>query len=136
MLTCYRRSAFRGCALLLNCKIYIKDVKTAAPARTRSRFPPSPAVCRPCRTTRRNHLMKQHIKAIALTAILAASLLAQRPFGVMTSSAPPDPATLVANQVARLTALLTLTTAQAAQATTIFTNAQTSITPLQTTLST
>jgi len=39
---------------------------------------------------------------------------------------------MVANQVARLTNLLTLTTAQQAQATTIFTNALTAITPLQT----
>jgi Spy/CpxP family protein refolding chaperone len=61
--------------------------------------------------------------------------MAQAPFGVMTASAPPDPATIVANQVTRLTALLTLTTSQAAQATTVFTNAQTAITPLQTTLS-
>jgi hypothetical protein len=41
-------------------------------------------------------------------------------------------ATIVANQVARLTKLLTLTTAQQTQASTIFTNALTAITPLQT----
>jgi len=54
----------------------------------------------------------------------------------MTSATPPDPATIVANQVARLTTLLSLTTAQAGQATTIFTSALTAITPLQTTLNT
>ena len=58
--------------------------------------------------------------------------MAQRPFGVLTRAAVPDPATIVANQVARLTNLLTLTTAQQTQATTIFTDALTAITPLQT----
>ena len=58
--------------------------------------------------------------------------MAQTPFGVVTSTTPPDPATMIANQVARLTSLLTLTTAQQTQATTIFTNAQAVITPLQT----
>jgi Spy/CpxP family protein refolding chaperone len=43
---------------------------------------------------------------------------------------------MVANQVARLTSLLTLTTAQQTQATTIFTNAMNAVTPLQTTIST
>ena len=80
--------------------------------------------------------MKRRSKVIALPVLLAGAALAQTPFGVMTSNAPPDPATMVANQVTRLTALLSLTTAQAAQATTIFTNAQTAITPLQTKLST
>jgi hypothetical protein len=43
---------------------------------------------------------------------------------------------MVAHQVARLTKLLTLTTTQASEATTIFTNALTATTPLRTTLST
>jgi Spy/CpxP family protein refolding chaperone len=43
---------------------------------------------------------------------------------------------MVQNQVARLTTLLSLTPAQASQATTIFTNAATAISTLQTTLST
>jgi Spy/CpxP family protein refolding chaperone len=73
---------------------------------------------------------------IALGTLLAASAMAQRPFDAGGPGTPPDPATMVANQVARLTALLTLTTAQASQATTIFTNAQTAIGPLQTTLRT
>jgi hypothetical protein len=82
--------------------------------------------------------MKTVLKAIAAGALSAALMMAQGPgpFGVMTSSTPPDPATMVANQVARLTKLLTLTTSQATEATTIFTAAVNSITPLQTTLST
>ncbi len=78
--------------------------------------------------------MKTISRVIAISAVLAATMLAQRPFGVLTSSTPPDPATVVANQVARLTQRLTLTTAQAAQATTIFTNAMTAVTPLETSL--
>ncbi|MEO8128422.1 MAG: hypothetical protein ABI822_15080 [Bryobacteraceae bacterium] len=69
-----------------------------------------------------------------LAAFLSGAIMAQ-PFGDLTAHTPPDPATMVANRVARLTTLLTLTTAQASQATTIFTNAQTAITPLQTSLS-
>jgi Spy/CpxP family protein refolding chaperone len=79
--------------------------------------------------------MPQPTKLILLAAVFAAALFAQHPFGTLTSSTPPDPATIVANQVARLTSLLTLTTAQQAQATTIFTNALGAITPLQTTIS-
>jgi Spy/CpxP family protein refolding chaperone len=41
---------------------------------------------------------------------------------------------MIQHRVARLTTLLGLSTSQASQATTIFTNAQTSITPLQTAL--
>ena len=76
--------------------------------------------------------MKTVTKLTACAAILTATLMAQRPFGVLTSGSAPDPATIVANQVTRLTSLLTLTTAQQAQATTIFTNAVNAITPLQT----
>ncbi len=64
----------------------------------------------------------------------AATLLAQRPFGVLTNT-PPDPATIVQNRVARLTQLLGLNSSQAAQATTIFTNAQTALTPAESMLS-
>lgn len=80
--------------------------------------------------------MKTPLRMLAVGALVTATMMAQRPFGVLTSSTPPDPATVVANQVARLTQLLTLTTAQATQATTIFTNALTAVTPLQTTLNT
>jgi hypothetical protein len=75
-------------------------------------------------------------RATAFGALLATTMMAQRPGGDLTSTTPPDPATIVANRVARLTKLLTLSTAQAASATTIFTNSITAITPLQTTLST
>jgi Spy/CpxP family protein refolding chaperone len=77
------------------------------------------------------------ISKLAFVATVgAAALFAQRQFGNQASSTPPDPATMVANQVARLTSLLTLTTAQQTQATTIFTNAQNAVTPLQTTINT
>jgi Spy/CpxP family protein refolding chaperone len=79
--------------------------------------------------------MNTLLKGSMLAAFLVGTLVAQPPFGALNSSTPPDPATIVANKVTHLTALLTLTTAQASQATTIFTNAQTAITPLQTTLS-
>ena len=72
---------------------------------------------------------------LAATALLPATLSAQR-FGPRADGAPPDPATMVANQVARLTTQLSLTTAQASQATTIFTNAQSASTPLRTSLNT
>jgi Spy/CpxP family protein refolding chaperone len=75
-------------------------------------------------------------KLMFAAAAFAAALFAQRPFGTLTSATPPDPLTIVANQVARLTSLLTLTTAQQTQATTIFTNALNAITPLQTTIRT
>jgi Spy/CpxP family protein refolding chaperone len=78
--------------------------------------------------------MKLFRKTLPFAALVAASAFAQGPFGVMTQGAPPDPATIVANKVTRLTSLLTLTTAQAAQATSIFTAAQNSITPLETNL--
>ncbi len=68
---------------------------------------------------------------IALIAALFAGL------AVVPSNAqptPPDPATMIAHQVARLTALLDLTTTQATQVTTILTNAQSSIATIQTTL--
>ena len=68
--------------------------------------------------------------------MLAATVLAQRPFGVMTSATPPDPATIVANKVERLTKLLTLSATQASQATTIFTNALSLVTPIETSLRT
>jgi Spy/CpxP family protein refolding chaperone len=82
--------------------------------------------------------MKILTRVIAACALLAVSMVAQRGFEPRDagSSTPPDPATMVAHQVERLTRLLTLTTVQASQATTIFTNALTATTALQTTLST
>lgn len=72
----------------------------------------------------------------AVGILFAASIFAQGPFGVLTSNTAPDPATVVANEVSHLTRLLTLTTAQQTQATTIFTAALKAITPLNTTLAT
>ncbi|MGD0296538.1 MAG: hypothetical protein ABSE86_05430 [Bryobacteraceae bacterium] len=80
--------------------------------------------------------MKTLSRMIAVAAVLSATLLAQRPFGVMTGSTPPDPATIVAQKVDRLTKLLTLNTTQATEATTIFTNALTAVTPIETTVRT
>jgi Spy/CpxP family protein refolding chaperone len=80
--------------------------------------------------------MKTLSRTIALAAVLAATVLAQRPFGVMTSATPPDPATIVAHKVERLTKLLTLNASQVTQATTIFTNSLNSVTPFETSLRT
>ncbi len=80
--------------------------------------------------------MQTKTKLMILASLFPAALLAQRPFGVLTSATPPDPATLVANQVARLTSLLSLTTEQQAEATTIFTNAANAVSPLQPTMRT
>src|SRR5258708_39125696 len=81
-----------------------------------------------------NITMKTLLKLITLTTLLAAIMLAQR-FGPRDGGTPPDPATMAQHQVERLTTLLSLTTAQASQATTIFTNAATAAAALQTTLS-
>ena len=60
------------------------------------------------------------------TALLLLTLSASFAFAQHTRT-PPTPAQMVANKVAHLTALLTLTTAQQAEATTIFTTEQTSL---------
>ena len=65
----------------------------------------------------------------ATIALSAATLFAQR-------GTPPDPATMIQHRVDRLTEELTLTTAQQAQATTIFTSASTAETSLRTSLQT
>jgi len=80
--------------------------------------------------------MRYVTRTAAAAILLSASLFAQNPFGVVTANTAPDPATVVANEVAHLTRLLTLTTAQQTQATTIFTSALKAITPLETTLAT
>jgi len=80
--------------------------------------------------------MKTSLRLITLTTALATTMLAQR-FGPRAGNGtPPDPATMAQHQVERLTTLLNLTTAQASQATTIFTNAATANAALQTTLGT
>ena len=77
--------------------------------------------------------MTVFLRTLAFGAI-ASALMAQGPGP--RALAARDPATAAQNQVSRLTTLLDLTTAQAAQATTIFTNAITSISSLQTTMNT
>src|SRR5438270_480353 len=75
--------------------------------------------------------MKQRSLTLFAFMMLSASfLLAQDP-GTRT---PPTPAEMIANRVARLTTLLTLTPAQQTQATTIFTNEQTAESSLLTSI--
>ncbi len=76
--------------------------------------------------------MKRSLLSILAIGTLAIGMMAaqgpQRGFG----GNPPDPATMIADQVAHLTDRLTLTAAQQAQATAIFTSAATAETPLRT----
>lgn len=69
--------------------------------------------------------MKTRIIAAFIGLAIAASLT----FGQRVYT-PPTPAQIVANEVARLTKLLTLTTAQQAEATTIFTTEQSALAPI------
>src|SRR5438552_2717248 len=85
---------------------------------------------------RRNINMQTRYGISVVGFLLATSMTAQTPFGALTSATPPDPATEVADRVARLTTLLTLTAAQVTQATTIFTDALAAVTPLETSLNT
>ena len=85
--------------------------------------------------------MNKIFKTVVLTAISAGLVFGQGPFGPRNDfgggpGVASDPATQIARQVARLTTLLDLTTAQATQATSIFTAAQAAAAPLQTTLDT
>jgi len=73
------------------------------------------------------------IHGVVCTVLLAATMAAQGRMGAMMGSTP-DPATMIPQHVVRLTSLLTLTTAQQAQATTIFTAAATSAQPIHTSL--
>jgi hypothetical protein len=111
-------------------KLLVKKVKPES--RGRTPWCGAPSMLR----ERKSKPMQQSTKLIFLAGLGAATLLAQRPFGVLTSSTPPSPATIVQNQVAALTSLLSLTSAQQSDATTIFTNALNSITPLETTIKT
>ena len=78
-------------------------------------------------------LKKLAYEVFTCVVLAAVSLFAQQPG---SQPAPPTPAQMVANRVARLTALLNLTTAQQAQATTIFTTEQTAISGLLASLQT
>ena len=86
-------------------------------------------------------MKKLMTKTAAIAVLSAGAILAQGPMhhemgGGGGSANPPDVATIVAHQVSFLTTLLTLTTGQQTQATTIFTNALNSITPLETGITT
>src|SRR5580658_6282813 len=70
-----------------------------------------------------------------LTAFISLTLLVPFAFA-QRNHTPPTPAQQVANKVARLTALLTLTPAQQASATTIFTAEQTALSPIATSMKT
>jgi Spy/CpxP family protein refolding chaperone len=72
--------------------------------------------------------LKQTLKYITFGAICAGLALAQGP--------APNPATMVQHQVSRLTKELSLTSAQQAQATTVFTNEQTANQPAMASLKT
>lgn len=76
-------------------------------------------------------MRKTMIPAVFLAPFATILLVAQS-----YSGGPPTAAQMVAAQVARLTALLTLTSAQQTQATTIFTAEQTTISGLRTSLDT
>ncbi len=73
-------------------------------------------------------MQKQILTAAALMALTSMLAIAQL--------TPPTPAEMVADQVARLTKLLDLTSTQQASATTIFTTEQTALTTLRTSLHT
>jgi hypothetical protein len=81
---------------------------------------------------------------VSIAALTTVALLAQgqrldhdmNGGGGSGNANPPDVGTIVAHQVGFLTTLLTLTTGQATQATTIFTTALNSITPFDTQIAT
>jgi Spy/CpxP family protein refolding chaperone len=76
--------------------------------------------------------MKSWFRGIALSVIAAALLPAQ----TTTTTNGPTVAQIVANKVAHLTKLLTLTTDQVTQATTIFTTEETALQALRTSVQT
>ena len=75
--------------------------------------------------------MTQRISKALTFAVFAASLLSAQ-----NTQTPPTTAQIVANLVARLTTLLTLTSTQQTQATTIFTTEQTALAALRTSIQT
>jgi len=70
-----------------------------------------------------------------VTAFISLTLLVPFAFA-QRNHTPPTPAQQVANKVARLTAILMLSTSQQAAATTIFTTEQTALTPVAASLKT
>jgi len=81
--------------------------------------------------------MRRTLITAVMGLIVSGLMMGQGGFGPRAGGGtPPDPATRIASQVARLTTLLELTTSQAAQMTSILTAEQSSISTLQTTVST
>lgn len=78
-------------------------------------------------------MAKRILKAVVLAALLTPLLFSQTN---TTTPTPPTPEEIAANQVARLTKLLDLTTAQQALATPIFTAEQTALAALKTSMDT
>jgi Spy/CpxP family protein refolding chaperone len=78
-------------------------------------------------------MRKLNVKTLVLGTVLASAALAQMGGGMGN---PPSSADMVANRVARLTKLLSLTTAQQTQATTIFTAAENTLSSLRTSMQT
>jgi hypothetical protein len=82
------------------------------------------------------------IAALSVSTVLAQGMLHSNEMhngmgaGSGSTTNPPDVATIVAHEVSFLTNLLTLTTGQQTQATTIFMDALNSVTPLQTAINT
>jgi Spy/CpxP family protein refolding chaperone len=76
------------------------------------------------------------VKKRTLTAFLLSGFVLASSVFAQSSGTAPTAAQMVAAKVARLTTLLTLTTAQQADATTIFTNEQTALAPLITSMQT
>ncbi|HLY20529.1 MAG TPA: Spy/CpxP family protein refolding chaperone [Bryobacteraceae bacterium] len=74
-------------------------------------------------------MKKRILSALAFTGLLLAQ-------GPDPSHTPPTAAQMVAHRVARLTTLLTLNTAEQAEATTIFTTEQTALSALMTSMRT
>lgn len=79
--------------------------------------------------------MNRVLKTAAAGALFAGLILAQGRMGPRDGT-PPDPTTMIANQVSRLTTLLDLTTAQATSITGILTSTASTVSTLQTTLAT
>jgi Spy/CpxP family protein refolding chaperone len=78
--------------------------------------------------------MNRVLKTAAAGVLFSGLILAQGRPGPRDAT-PPDPTTMIANQVTRLTTLLDLTTAQATSITGILTAAESSVSTLHTTLS-
>jgi Spy/CpxP family protein refolding chaperone len=78
-------------------------------------------------------MIKRILNAVVLAALLTPLVFSQT---TATTPTPPTPEEIAANQVARLTKLLDLTTAQQTLATPIFTDEQTALAALKTDMDT